>query len=437
LRPHHSEYRDHTDLLIKAVLEAADPYRIVSEALQFRPDGLTIQDQYVDIAPECKLILIAVGKAATPMAKAAIDKISIQPEAIIVTRPEADQSPLPVSCQVFQAGHPLPNAGSLAAGQVVQTTLQKLQPGDLVILLLSGGGSALLEVPKPGLTLDDLRTVNSDLLRSGAPIEEINVIRKSMSLIKAGGLARMAAPARVIALILSDVVGDDLAVIASGPTVLEDVDVSRAREILESYGLWQRYPARIRDAFLSKRRVLEVVYPPENFLLANNQTVRSAAAEAAKRLGFTIHVRDDPLQGEAQEAGANFARFMLEIVAANPDDDLCLIQGGETTVTVRGDGKGGRNQEFCIGAANQLMGKEQIAIFSFATDGVDGPTDAAGAVVDCGLITRAIASGLDPEKHLENNDVYPLLERLGALIRTGPTQTNLNDLAVGLSYSGN
>lgn len=437
MRPHYSDYRDHTDLLIKAVLKAADPYRIVDEALQYQPDRLTIQNTHIDIAPGGSVFLIAVGKAATPMANAIIDKTGIHPEAVIIARPEEDRIPVHGNCQAFQAGHPLPNAGSLAAGEAVQTTLQKMQPGDLVILLLSGGGSALLEVPKPGITLDDLRTVNSDLLRSGAPIEEFNAVRKSMSLIKAGGLARMAAPARVIALILSDVVGDDLAVVASGPTVLEDVDRSHAQEILESYGLWQRYPSRIRDSLLSKASYPEVAYPPNNFLLANNQTARSAAAKATSRLGFTVQIHQDPLQGEAREAGARFARMMLDIVAVNPDDDLCLIQGGETTVTVRGDGKGGRNQEFSIGAAQQLKGKEQIAILSFATDGVDGPTDAAGAVIDSGTIARAIASGMDPNQRLENNDAYPLLKQTGALIRTGPTQTNVNDLAVGFSYSGN
>jgi hydroxypyruvate reductase len=431
----YSNYRNHIGRLLKEVLEAADPYQLVSKALHYDQPQLTVHGRNIKFHSQAELVLLAVGKASTPMARAAAKTLRLDFKEIIVVRPEADRAVLPAGWTVFQAGHPLPTDQSLAAGRAVRSALGDLHAGDLIILLLSGGGSALLEVPKPDIELQDLRKVNEDLLRSGAPIDEINVVRKSMSLIKGGGLARMSAPASVVSLILSDVVGDDLGMVASGPTVIERSDASRAREILQSYGLWERYPERIQAGIMSEINAQDAAVPPVNILLANNQTVTNAAARKAAQLGFVVEVLSEPLSGEARTAGDRFARRLRSLAAARPHDDLCLIQGGETTVTVRGAGLGGRNQEFAVAAAQALGNEGQNVILSFATDGVDGPTDAAGAIVDSQFAHRAKSLGLDPQSYLDANDVFTLLDRLGALIRTGPTQTNLNDIALGFSYS--
>jgi hydroxypyruvate reductase len=306
-----------------------------------------------------------------------------------------------------------------------------MKAGDTVIVLLSGGGSALLELPKAGIRMQDLRRVNQDLLLSGASIQQINKVRKSMSLIKAGGLAHMAAPARVVTLILSDVVGDDLGVIASGPTVPQLFEPADARSVLEEYGLWQLYPEGLQQAIMIPPDRPSDIPEPENILLANNHTIQKAASDSASQLGFTVEHADQPLTGEARLAGKAFAKKLR----AADKKYFCLIQGGETTVTVHGDGVGGRNQEFAVAAGQMLEPADRIAIACFATDGIDGPTDAAGAIVTSEFKARAHALGLDPQKQLASNDVYPLLDHMGCLIHTGPTQTNLNDIAVGFSYS--
>jgi hydroxypyruvate reductase len=432
--PRYSDHHQHFNQLLNTVMEAANPERIVREALYFEPEVLSVHNQRIDLAPKGKIILIAAGKAASPMVRAVKLAILRDFDCVIVSRPDSDHSLLPDRWQVFQAGHPLPNEASLAAGEAVKNALQNLRFEDLVILLLSGGGSALLELAKKHITIEDLRAVNTDLLRSGAPIEEINIVRKSMSQIKAGGLARLAAPARVLSLILSDVVGDDLGVIASGPTSLENVDTSHAVAILEHYDLWNRYPHHFQKALLEPHKDRTETRPPINILLANNYTVQRAAAEKATRLGFMVKVLEKPLYGEARIAGAVFARELSEFAGKPPGENAALIQGGETTVTVKGDGRGGRNQEFVVAAAQEIDHQDHLAIMSFATDGVDGPTDAAGAIVNSGFIRLAQSKGFEIQDHLEQNNVYPLLDRMGALVRTGPTRTNLNDVAVGFKY---
>jgi glycerate 2-kinase len=434
LQPAYSELHAHFERIIERVLHAADPHRILLNALVFEHDSLYIHGHRFSFKPGGRLALLSVGKAATPMTRAALKILKSEPDVLIVVRPKHDQSDLPGDAQLFQSGHPLPTAESLAAGQAVRSALENLNEQDAVIVLLSGGGSALLELPKPGIEFHDLYRVNEDLLRSGAPIEHINIVRKSMSLLKGGGLLRLAAPARVLSLILSDVVGDDLRVIASGPTVQEEIDPAEAVEILLKYRLWDQYPVRLQKAILAEQAHPEVGQKADNVLLANNQTVTRAAAEAAARLGFKITHLEAPLKGEANHAGAAFAHRLRDQTDRMPDKCHCLIQGGETTVTVRGGGKGGRNQEFALAAAMQLSGDEEFAILSLATDGVDGPTDAAGAIVSSQTINRARLLGADPGLHLQQNNAYPLLDKLEALVRTGPTQTNLNDIAVGLSY---
>lgn len=433
--PQFSEHRVHFEQLIHCALEAADPQRILINSIAHKPDALYVRDKRIELIPGGKIVLISVGKAAAPMARATVQILKTKPDNVIVVRPDHDQSLLPAGWQVFQAGHPLPTAVSLAAGEAVQTIVQNLDERDLLVVLLSGGGSALLELPKPGIGLKDLLQVNEDLLRSGARIEQINVVRKSISMIKGGGLARLAAPARVLTFILSDVVSDDLSVIASGPTTPEMPYHAEAQLILMEHQLWERYPARLQMAMLSRRKDPGLLHEPINILLANNQTVTRATAREAERLGFEVELQSAPLIGEAHKAGAAFAQRLRDKAAEMPLRSYCLIQGGETTVVVHGKGKGGRNQEFALAAALKLTFEDPIALLSLATDGVDGPTDAAGAIVSAQTIKKARTIGLDPGPHLTQNNAYPFLDRLGALVRTGPTQTNLNDIAIGLGYA--
>jgi len=327
------------------------------------------------------------------------------------------------------AEHPIPGPGSLRAGQAAAELLAAVRETDLAVVLVSGGGSALMELPLPGIGLQDLRSLNRQLLASGADIAEINRVRRALSQIKAGGLARLARPARVVALILSDVVGDRLSLVASGPTVLVGRDPAGARQVLERRGLWLSASDPIRRALEVGRSAGHQARRPVNVLVGSNRLMLQAAAEAAAGLGFQVRIVSRRMQGEARQVGT---RFAARLRRAPPGS--CLIMGGETTVTLLGSGRGGRNQELALAASLDLEGAAGTAIMSFASDGVDGPTEAAGAVVHGGLPGLARSLGLDPAAALADNNSHPALQAVGALIHTGPTGTNLNDLVVGLAY---
>jgi hydroxypyruvate reductase len=314
-----------------------------------------------------------------------------------------------------------------------------------VLALISGGGSALMELPLPGVRLGDLQALNRQLLASGAEIGEINRVRRALSQIKAGGLARLAWPAQVVALILSDVVGDRLSLVASGPTVLTGSDSMEARRILQRHVLWREAPETVHLALAQRgpadrsgtarhaprrRTAGRPARRPVNVLVGSNRHLIQAAARAAADLGFQVRVLTGRMQGEAHEVGT---RFGARLRRAPPGS--CLLMGGETTVTLTRAGRGGRNQELALAAGLALEGQPGRAVMAFASDGVDGPTEAAGAVVDGGIALRAESLGLDPREALARHDSYPLLAAVEALIHTGPTGTNLNDLVVGLSYA--
>jgi hydroxypyruvate reductase len=327
-------------------------------------------------------------------------------------------------------GHPLPDSGSLAAGEQARRILAGARPNDLVLALVSGGGSAMFELLGEGITLDDLRTLNDRLIRSGAPIEKINRVRRSLSLVKGGGLARLAWPARTIGLILSDVVGDPLSAVASGPTVLQSTGRQEARRVLQEYGLWKDTPPSIRAALVASSVVAArpaLAPSPINLRVGGNREMVQAARAEAERRGFRTRLLSGRMRGEAREVGSAFARRLIRAPAGS-----CYLMGGETTVTVRGAGRGGRNQELALAAARVLDGVAGAAVLAMASDGVDGPTDAAGASVDGATLGRARDLGLDPETSLAENDSYPLLLACGALLRTGATGTNVGDLVVGL-----
>jgi glycerate 2-kinase len=423
MKPSFERHRNHLSLLRDAALQAADPGAAVRRSLTA-----------ADLDCAGRIYVIGAGKAGAAMAAAA--------EHILGDRISAGVICVPVlptqSADRFQfllGGHPIPSSGSLAAGEAISRLLETTTKEDLVLILLSGGASAILELPQPGIALEDLRTATSVLLKSGAAIREINCLRTPLSQIKGGGLARMASPARVLSLILSDVVGNSLETIASGPTVFRRCSAEEINAVLEKYRLRGTLPSPILDFLDRYAAETPPPFPPaadvENRIIASNRLAGKVAGEAAGRLGFRLAYLADDWQGEAREAGKRFADLLSRESGSGP---ACCIAGGETTVAVHGEGKGGRNQEAALAAAIALAGKPDLALAALATDGVDGPTDAAGAIVTGETAGRARRMGMDPMHYLEENNSYPFFAALGDLILTGPTGTNVNDLLLGLVY---
>ncbi len=312
-----------------------------------------------------------------------------------------------------------------------------------MLTLISGGGSALFTLPVEGVSLDDLTALTRLLLASGAEIQEINTLRKHLDRVKGGQLTRLLAPARVASLILSDVVGDPLDAIASGPTVPDPSTYAQANAVLEKYDLMDRVPASIRSHLERGQRgqLPETPKPGDpifertaNQIIGSNRLAARAAAEQARREGLSADILTTSMTGEARLEGLKFARRGALLAAGETPRPACLISGGETTVTLQGDGLGGRNQEFVLAAVTEIGGLDQIALVSLATDGGDGPTDAAGAVASGETLLRARQLGLDPDDFLARNDSYHFFEPLGDLLKPGPTQTNVNDLAFFFAF---
>jgi hydroxypyruvate reductase len=433
--PRYVDHRVHLDRIIHAALRAADP----DEAVRRHWAAAELAD--AEHAAE-RVFVVGAGKAGVAMVEAAVDLL-LSPEGrprslmgvLAVPRSSASSSFLPPHFSLIPAGHPKPDAGSLRAGEAIAELLSGATERDVVLALISGGGSALMELPVPGLTLADLQSLTDQLLHSGASITEFNCVRKHLSRLKGGGLARLAAPARLIALILSDVIGDPLDVIASGPTVPDPTTVDEARTILERYHIH----SGLADSDLQSR-LIETPKPGDpifarvsNHLIGSNTLARQAAADAARSLGFPAELPDRIVQGEAREWGAALAtEFARRRVGPSPG---AFIYGGETTVTVRGDGVGGRNQELALAAAIALdSASHHVVIASLGTDGVDGATPAAGAVATPETARRARALGLDPAAMLQANDSHSFFAALGDCLITGPTGTNVNDLVIVLTY---
>ncbi len=358
-----------------------------------------------------------------------------------------DGAPLPAipGVTLVQAAHPTPDERSVVAGQQMADLLAQADERDLVIALISGGGSALLNLPVPGVTLADLQRLTAELLACGAPIGAINTLRKHLDRLKGGGLARLAAPATLITLILSDVVGSPLDVIASGPTVADPTTFADALALLDHYELRDRCPPAILAYLTAGARGEQpetlkpgdpVLAKGQHVLIGSNAQAAQAALAAAQAAGFHALLLTTSLEGEAREVGKVLAAIAREIATnGHPlTRPACVIAGGETTVTLRGTGLGGRNQELALSAALALAGLADAAVIALATDGGDGPTDAAGAIVTGQTCAYARALGLDPQAYLDNNDSYTFFERAGGMLLTGPTGTNVNDIALVLVY---
>jgi len=429
--------------ILSAALEAVEPGESVARYLQRQGDILWLAGRAYDLRRYRHVWIVGAGKAGAPMAQrtASILGDRLTGGLVIVKDGHAgDRSALPEGLRLIEAGHPIPDERGVAGAAQIAALLAELNEDDLVICLISGGGSALLVSPGPGVTLADLRALTAALLACGASIDEINILRKHMEQLKGGGLARLAAPATLLTLILSDVVGDPLEVIASGPSVPDPSTFSDAWEVVERYDLHDQLPTALIDRLARGRRG-ELPDTPkpgdalfdygQNVVIGNNLQAAQAAIQQAQVEGFNTLLLTTRLQGEARQAGRFLAAIARQI-AANGQPlprPACLLAGGETTVCLSGDGLGGRNQELALGAVADLAGLEEIALATLATDGGDGPTDAAGAIVTGRTLARAREIGLDPTQYLARNDAYRFFAPLGDLIRTGPTQTNVTDLA--------
>lgn len=374
--------------------------------------------------PGGRACVLGLGKAARAMAGVALARLP-GAAALVVTNDE-NARPL-AGAEVVAAGHPEPDARGAAAAERVAACAAGLGAGDVLVALISGGGSALLPAPVAGLGLDDKAAVNRLLLVHGFDIAGTNLVRQALSRLKGGGLARLAAPARVAGYILSDVVGDDVRVVASGPTAAPIGSRAEAAELLRRRGLWERLPEAVR-AHLARP---EPATPPSpevtNHLIGGNSRSVATMAAEARSAGWRVRMAEAPLTGDVNDAAARVARAVAEAAPGT-----ALVWGGETTVNVTGPGLGGRNQELALRVALALAGRGGWVFLSGGTDGRDGPTDAAGGLVDAGSLARMRAAGIDPEVALAANDSYPALAAAGDLLLTGATGTNVADLQVAL-----
>jgi hydroxypyruvate reductase len=425
--------------VLQKALEAVDPAIAVRRHLRQEGDILWVKQTPYELKPSSRVYVVGAGKAGAPMAQAMEEILGERITAGRVNVKYGYTLPTRV-VELVQAGHPIPDEAGVNGARKVAALLQDVTADDLVLCLISGGGSALMTWPAEGLTLADMRALTDSLLRRGATINELNTIRKHLERLKGGGLARLAYPARLVSLILSDVVGNPLDVIASGPTVPDTSTFAQAYRLLERYALLSEAPAAVVGHLRrgAEGTIAETPKPgdpifqhTQNVIIASNDHAARAAQRAAEELGFQTLVLSTYIEGEAREVAKVLAAIAREVLASGRpvSRPACIIAGGETTVTVKGEGKGGRNQEMALMAAMRLDGLDDVAIVCLATDGSDGPTDASGALADGNTVRRAAQLGLDPWEHLGRNDSYPFFAALGDLLLTGPTNTNVNDLA--------
>jgi hydroxypyruvate reductase len=417
--------------ILKSALAAADPYDLVCRNLELQGNELRVGDKVFPLADDSRVVLVGLGKASLDMTRAAETQLAGRvTRALCVCKAIGTGQALP-NAEVFQSAHPVPNERSvMAAGRIAQL-VQGLNEHDLVLLLLSGGGSALAALPSHGLALADLQQVTGLLLKSGATINEINTVRRHLDDFKGGGFLRMAQPARVAVLVLSDVIGNSLEAIASGPAVQDSTSYADALTVLHKHAPAGALPANVLT-YLEGQSALETLGTGKNAgglesahhaIIGSNGISLEAAQKKATDMGFHAEIVSRDLHGEARTA-------CLELLGSQAPRPFVFLAGGETTVTVKGRGLGGRNLEVALGAVEPLSHLHNMVVFTLATDGEDGPTDAAGALV---------ASASQPDRALlhqclENNDSYTYFSKMGGLIKTGPTGTNVNDITFVMGY---
>jgi hydroxypyruvate reductase len=438
-----SRLRQHARRIFRAALRAAAPDEAVLRFLSVRGGKLIVGARRYDLDAFRSIFVIGGGKAGAPMARAVERVLGRRVTTGLLNVKYGHVAPLR-RVALNECGHPVPDANGLAGVQRIAAIASAAGPGDLVICLISGGASALMPAPADPVTLAEKQETTRLLLACGANIHEMNALRKHLSTLKGGQLARLAAPATVIALLLSDVIGDDLSVIGSGPASPDPSAFESARAILEKYALLDRVPLSVRERIeqgcagaipetpkpgdpLFRRVQIEVV--------GSNRLAVDAMVREAKVLGYRTLVLSTLIEGETRDVARMHAAILREcLLSGRPlKPPACIISGGETTVTLRGSGLGGRNQEFTLAAALDIEDLPDALVLSGGTDGTDGPTDAAGAIADGRTISRAAAAGLSARDYLARNDSYHFFDSLGDLIKTGPTNTNVMDVRLMLA----
>jgi hydroxypyruvate reductase len=427
--------------ILRAAVAAADPDLAVRNHMQLVGDTLRVGDIRYDLKALHRVLVVGIGKASLGMAGAVLALLGERVSGGLVVTKHAIQASLgPLA--VAEGSHPVPDERSVAAAQRLTGLLAAATAQDLVICVISGGGSALLSLPNPPTTLADQQALTRLLLQSGADIREMNLLRRHIDRVKGGGLLRFGPFGRWVSLILSDVIGGPLENIASGPTAPDPTTYMDALAVLKKYDMLERAPQSIRSELErgAAGEVPETLKPGDplfervqNVIVGSNLTSAQAALRQAQAEGFHTELIEQPFVGEAAPTGEELARLLKEKLAST-SRPFCLIGGGETTVVVRGQGKGGRNQEVALGAVAEMDGLENVALISLATDGEDATTDAAGAIVDGQTLRRAMALGMDPQDNLARNDSYSFFQPLGQLLQPGSTGTNVNDLYFLFAY---
>ncbi|MCC7496787.1 MAG: glycerate kinase [Bryobacterales bacterium] len=432
----------HALRIFRTALKAADPVEAVRRSLRLHGNTLMVGARRYYLGSFERILVVGAGKAGATMASAVEHVLGRRITAGLINTKYQHTARLR-RIELNECGHPVPDENGVAGARRIAELARGAGPHDLVLCLISGGASALMPLPAGPITLEEKQQVTRLLLRSGANIHEINAVRKHLSAIKGGQLARLAAPATVVALMLSDVIGDDLDVIGSGPTAPDASTFQRARSILAKYALMDQAPA----AVIERLRAGEAGLIPEtpkagealfhrvqNVVVGSNRLAVNAAALQARQLGYRPLVLSTLVEGETREIARMHAAIAREVkLSGRPvKPPACILSGGETTVTVKGDGKGGRNQEFALAAAIELAGVDAVTVLSAGTDGTDGPTDAAGAIADGETLARARKLDLEAVRHLAENNAYPFFDALGDLVCTGPTGTNVMDVMLVL-----
>jgi glycerate 2-kinase len=418
--------------ILDASLAAVEPAAAVRRAVSGSTGQLGVAGAPV---PAGGVTLVGAGKAACGMAAGLAGAGIPISRGAVVTR-DGYARPVP-GVQVREAGHPIPDARGAEAAEEALALVERAGKGEMVVALVSGGASALWTLPPAGVPLQEVQAITDSLLRGGAPIGELNAVRKHLSRISGGRLAAAAYPATLVTLAISDVVGSPPGVIGSGPTVADPTTFADALEVLERRGVdvppavRAHLEAGVCGELPETPKPGDPVFDASTYLIvARCADALAAGAERARQLGYRAEVVTDDVEGEAREIGAELGRIARRAVAQ--DGPTALLLGGETTVTVRGQGTGGRNQEMALAAAREVAGREGVVVACLATDGTDGPTTAGGAIVDGGTIDRVRGAGFDPDAALEANDSHPALDAAGDLLVTGPTGTNVNDVALVL-----
>jgi hydroxypyruvate reductase len=427
--------------ILAAAIAAVEPGEAVRRFVRREGDTLTVSGRAYDLTAYHRICLLGIGKAAPAMSGALAEILGGRLSGgLVIAKHAGEKQKAKNKIEVLEGGHPIPDERSLLAGEKAIEFLSSLGSQDLLFCLLSGGGSALVCAPVDGVILPDLQSLTTELLACGARVDEINSLRRRLERVKGGGVARLANGAAVISLILSDVVGNPLEAIASGPTAPDPLTNAGALSILAKYKLEDKIPASVLKALHDAPETPKPGDPlfekVQNALVGSNLMAAQAALRQAAEEGFNSYLLRADLEGEAREVAFELATLLRQ--ARKTGDPVprpaCIIAGGETTVTLIGNGKGGRNTELALAAVNDLADFPGVMLVTLATDGEDGPTDAAGAVVTGATYRRARELGMKQGKYLERNDSYTFFEALGDLLKSGPTGTNVNDLTLLFTF---